>query len=173
MCNRPKLSNDGKTVVGYFRPWNGPAVMGEGFIYTEATGRVNLNDYVASLGYDTLGITFALPLGISPNRQYIVGIGRTDDDLRGFVIKLPANLATDNVGSSKTAVYPNPVENVLNLTHADKISGIEIYNMAGQKVFAAEKVAKNGLDVSKLTTGTYLLKVKTATGTETMKILKK
>lgn len=167
------ISDDGKTVVGYFRPWNGPAVDGEGFIYTDAAGRVNLNDYVASLGMDDLGITFALPLGISPNGKYIVGIGRTEDDLRGFVIKLPAPLSTANVNASRVAIYPNPVGDILHVTNADKISTIEIFNMAGQKMSIDTKVSKEGLNVSALAKGAYIVTVKTGTDTQRLKMLKK
>ena len=167
------MTDDGKTVVGYFRPWNGQAVMGEGFIYTKATGRVELNEYVASLGYDNLGITFALPLGISPDGRYITGIGRTDDDLKGFVIKLPASLGTDNVQNSKVSVYPNPVHDVLYFKNADKVSSVEVYNMVGQKVLSTTAIAKDGLDVSKLSKGAYVVKVQTGTQTESVKLLKK
>lgn len=159
--------------MGYFKPWNGPAVDGEGFIYTEAAGRVKLNDYVASLGMDDLGITFALPLGISPNGKYIVGIGRTEDDLRGFVIKLPAPLSTANVNASKVAIYPNPVGDILHVTNADKISTIEIFNMAGQKMSIDTKVSKEGLNVSALAKGAYIVTVKTGTDTQRLKMLKK
>lgn len=167
------ITDDGKTVVGYFRPWNGQAVMGEGFIYTKETGRVNLNEYVASLGYDNLGITFALPLGISPDGRYITGIGRTADDLRGFVIKLPGALGTDNVQNSKVSVYPNPVHDVLYFKNADKVSSIEVYNMVGQKVLSTTSIAKDGLDVSKLSKGAYVIKVQAGTQTESVKLLKK
>lgn len=167
------MTDDGKTVVGYFRPWNGQAVMGEGFIYTKATGRVELNEYVASLGYDNLGITFALPLGISPDGRYITGIGRTDDDLKGFVIKLPASLGTDNVQNSKVSVYPNPVHEVLYFKNADKVNSVEVYNMVGQKVLSTTAIAKDGLDVSKLSKGAYVVKVQTGTQTESVKLLKK
>ena len=168
------ITDDGKTVVGYFRPWNGQAVMGEGFIYTKETGRVNLNDYVASLGYDNLGITFALPLGISPNGKYITGIGRTDDDLRGFVIKLPAGLATDNVqNANKISVYPNPVQDILYFKNADKVSSVEVYNIVGQKVLATTAISKDGLNVSKLAKGAYVIKVKAGDKTESLKLIKK
>ncbi|KIA89392.1 T9SS type A sorting domain-containing protein [Kaistella jeonii] len=166
------ITDDGKTVIGYFRPF-GPALLGEGFIYTKETGRVNLNDYVASLGLDDMGMNFSLPLGISPNGKYIVGIGVANDEARGFVIKLPTALGTSAVNTTKVAVYPNPVQNILHLTKADKVSGVEIYNMVGQKILSADKVSKDGLDVSKLTKGAYLLKVKTETQSETIKLLKK
>ncbi|QOW11322.1 T9SS type A sorting domain-containing protein [Kaistella flava (ex Peng et al. 2021)] len=168
------ITDDGKTVVGYFRPWNGQAVMGEGFIYTKEGGRMNLNEYVASLGFDDLGITFALPMAISPNGQYITGAGRTDDDIRGFVIKLPAGgLATANVQNTKMTVYPNPAQDVLYFNNANKVSSIEVYNMVGQKVLSTTAISKEGLDVSKLTKGAYVVKVKTGNQTESVKLIKK
>lgn len=167
------ITDDGKTVIGYFRPF-GPALLGEGFIYTAENGRVNLNDYVASLGMDNMGMTFSLPLGISPNGKYIVGIGVANDEARGFVIKLPNALATDQVqNASKMSVYPNPAQDVLYFKNADKISSIEVYNMVGQKVIATTAVSKEGLDVSKLTKGAYVLKVQTGNQTESIKLLKK
>ncbi len=103
-----------KQVVGFFRPWGSPATSGEGFIWTKETGSINLNEYVANLGYDYLGITFALPLGISPDGKYIVGLGTTDSELVGFVIKLPSNLATEVAQNKpKVGIYPNPVKNEL------------------------------------------------------------
>lgn len=168
------ITDDGKTVVGYFRPWNGQAVMGEGFIYTKEGGRMNLNEYVASLGFDDLGITFALPMAISPNGKYITGAGRTKDDIRGFVIKLPAGgLATANVQNTKMSVYPNPAQDVLHFTNVDKVSSVEVYNMVGQKVLSASSISKEGLDVSKLAKGTYVVTVKTGNKTESVKLLKK
>ena len=167
------ITDDGKTVVGYFRPWNGQAVMGDGFIYTKEGGRMNLNEYVTSLGFDDLGITFALPMAISPDGKYITGAGRTDDDIRGFVIKLPAALGTSSVNTTKVAVYPNPVQDVLYFKNAEKVSSIEVYNLVGQKVLSTTTISKDGLDVSKLAKGAYIIKVKTANQTESIKLLKK
>lgn len=165
------VSDDGKVVVGFFRPWASPASAGEGFIWTKETGAVNLNEYVMSLGYDTLGITFALPMGLSPDGKYIVGLGKTDGALTGFVIKLP-NLATnESVSKSKVSIYPNPVKNILNITSANKIADVEIYNFVGQKI-ATEALKNNTLDVSELAKGAYVLKVKNGSASESIKFIK-
>lgn len=166
------ITDDGKTVVGYFRPF-GPALLGEGFIYTAEMGRVNLNEYVESLGMNTMGMIFSLPLGISPNGKYIVGIGVANDEARGFVIKLPSALGTNAVNVAKVAAYPNPVQDVLHLTNADKVSSVEIYNMVGQKLLTADKISKDGLNVSTLPKGAYIVTVKTRTATESIKVIKK
>lgn len=167
------VSDDGKTVIGYFRPWGAPATAGEGFIWTKETGTLNLNEYVASLGYDDLGITFALPLGISPDGKYIVGLGASDNSISGFVIKLPGNLATGVVqNKAKVAIYPNPVKNEVTIVNADKITNVEVYNVAGQRILSSKIVKNNQLNLSGLSKGTYLLKVENAGKTETIKFIK-
>ena len=98
------LNEDGSIIVGFYRPFPGPAVFGEGFIWTEATGRIELNAYVTSLGMDTQGIIFALPLGISNDGTSIVGLGRLGNAQVGFMIKLPTiaanNLCEDAIALS-------------------------------------------------------------------------
>ncbi len=84
------VSADGSVVVGFYRPWPGAPMFGEGFIWTEETGRIELNEYVTSLGMDDLGITFSLPLGISSDGTMIVGTGLdANNAIVTFLIKLP------------------------------------------------------------------------------------
>ena len=80
------LSADGTIAVGFYRPFPAPATFGEGFIHTDALGMVNLNTYATSLGIDTQGLTFALPLDISDDGTTIVGLTSTG---AGFVLRLP------------------------------------------------------------------------------------
>lgn len=168
------ISDDGKTVVGYFRPWNGLAADGEGFINTEEKGRMNLNEYVTSLGLDDLGITFALPLGISPNGKYITGVGRTADDIRGFVIKLTDSvLGTETAVANKTKIYPNPVKDILHISKTENVSLVEVYNMAGQKVYSTTSVSKSGLNLSGLPAGSYVLQMVVNGKKESTTLLKK
>ncbi|HLO40206.1 MAG TPA: hypothetical protein VK176_04225, partial [Phycisphaerales bacterium] len=82
---------DTGAIVGYERGFGQPT-MGEGFIWTESMGMVNLNDYLDSLGiaYQS-DFVFSLPLGISDDGNTIVGVGRTDTQLMvGFVVTIPA-----------------------------------------------------------------------------------
>jgi len=52
-----------------------------------------------------------------------------------------------------------------------QITGIEVYNTVGEKVLS-KKGAISQLDVSNLTTGLYLLKIKTEKGELVKKIVK-
>lgn len=71
-------------------------------------------------------------------------------------------------------VYPNPVQDVLNISLDQKILSMTVYNMAGQQVLT--KVIndnKGTADVSALVPGTYMVKVNTANETvKTVKIIK-
>lgn len=83
------ISDDGAVIVGFDRPF-GPALLGQGFIWTESTGMVNLNTFAASLGIDTQGVTMSIPLGISADGRTIVGQGLGGGGARGFILTIPA-----------------------------------------------------------------------------------
>ncbi|UJF28910.1 T9SS type A sorting domain-containing protein [Kaistella sp. 97-N-M2] len=170
------LSDDGKTALGLSFDPTQSILLAEGFIWTKEGGKVNLNDYVAGLGFDDLGIVFAVPTGISPDGKYLGGIGANfaEGDAKGFLIKLPAeDLATNDTAlSAKMSIYPNPVVDIVTIKTADKIESAEVYSAAGQMVFSSKKVANNQINLSALTKGFYILKVKTDKGLQTTKLIK-
>ncbi|MFL9838059.1 GEVED domain-containing protein [Flavobacterium sp. ST-75] len=69
--------------------------------------------------------------------------------------------------------YPNPVSNVLNMSYTNTITGIEVYNLVGQRVIE-KSYAQNEvqLDMSQLTAGTYMVKVITVDASSTIKVVK-
>jgi len=81
------ITADGSTIVGFYRPWPGPATFGQGFIWREETGLVSINDYAAEQGVDTGGFTFALPLDISADGQAIAGLGKLGAQTKGFILQ--------------------------------------------------------------------------------------
>lgn len=170
------LSDDGKTALGLSFDPTQSILLAEGFIWTKEGGKVNLNDYVAGLGFDDLGIVFAVPTGISPDGKYLGGIGANfaEGDAKGFLIKLPeADLATNDTAlSAKMSIYPNPVVDIVTIKTTDKIESAEVYSAAGQMVFSSKKVANNQINLSALTKGFYILKVKTDKGLQTTKLIK-
>lgn len=108
--NATDISYDGKVVIGYFRKsyGNPDPLNGEGFIWTEKTGRINLNDYVKSLGLDDKGITFSLPLGISEDGKMIVGGGykKETQEYVAFLLKLPINIENTGCLDSPNGQFP-------------------------------------------------------------------
>ena len=91
--------------------------------------------------------------------------------------KFQATLGTpDFEFSNYFTLYPNPVSEVLNInaTQAIEIQSLAIYDILGQLVIAVPnaKLVSN-IDVSKLRTGTYFIKVKSDKGSSSMKFIKK
>lgn len=59
----------------------------------------------------------------------------------------------------EVALYPNPVNDVLNIETALEIQSVEIYNIQGQKVLATNQ---KEINVSALTSGIYLVRIQDA-----------
>ena len=66
---------------------------------------------------------------------------------------------TSNLGAeSELQVFPNPVRNILFLKNAKKLSGIiTIYTVDGRKILEKSNSQNEGLDVSSLSQGVYIL----------------
>ena len=74
------------------------------------------------------------------------------------------------------SVSPNPFNERLNISEINaKINNIEIYDLAGKKVFSQSKINNRNYEIStsNLSAGIYLLKVSTEVGMETRTIFKK
>lgn len=84
-------------------------------------------------------------------------------------------LAVDDVVNSKdVALSPNPVKNQFTLTGINKMEAVEVYDISGKliKQFDKESLTKNTFDVSRLKTGSYVVKVKTQNDSFTKKLIK-
>lgn len=69
--------------------------------------------------------------------------------------------------------FPNPVHDILSIQTNQKVTSIEVYNLAGQKVLHSS-INKGLVDVSHLKSGSYLFKVTLNNDQiETFKIIKK
>lgn len=88
-------------------------------------------------------------------------------------IVIDSVLGTDNFNNTVIKFYPNPVKNVLNLSHSENITNVEVYNLLGQKVFE-NKLNTNTtqIDMSNLSSGSYLVKVTSDNQTKTIKVIK-
>jgi len=77
------------------------------------------------------------------------------------------------VFNSVIKLYPNPVENVLQISNTSdiRINKVEIYTILGKKIQDI-KNPKSSLDISQLSKGIYLLNVFTEKGKITKKIIK-
>lgn len=78
------ISDNGKTCVGFQRPFPGPATFGRGYIWFENVGTIDLNAWATMNNVNVGTVTLALPLGISGDGKTVVGQGSGGV---GFVVK--------------------------------------------------------------------------------------
>lgn len=101
------MSDDGTTLVGFYRPWPAPATQGQGFYYKDGVGLTDLNQLATDLGIDTQGRTLALPLAVSGDGSTVVGIA---NDGTGFLIRLAESYAINDECSNAILLSCNSME---------------------------------------------------------------
>lgn len=69
--------------------------------------------------------------------------------------------------------YPNPVKNTLTLDAINTIENVTMFNILGQEVMNVNpNTINSNLDMSRLQTGTYFVKVTIANTTQTIRVIK-
>ena len=84
-----------------------------------------------------------------------------------------ASLATNTFNNSSFTFYPNPVKDVLNLSYSQNISKVQVINLLGQEMLVKTMNENQGqIDMSQLSSGTYLVKVTSEDQVKTIKVIK-
>ncbi len=119
-----------------------PLVGGEGFSLTSQTGTV-AGAAIFQYGYSVTGVN------ANPAQEATLG--------NAVVSAQP--LSVNEVVKARTAIYPNPTTNVLNIaTDNGIVENVTIYNFLGQKVMEVPAAQSTiTLDVSALTNGIYII----------------
>ncbi|WPR71961.1 T9SS type A sorting domain-containing protein [Flavobacterium sp. NG2] len=81
-------------------------------------------------------------------------------------------LGVDNHSINNSAVYPNPVTDFLKIQSEDTIESVSIWNIGGILVYNNDTFTGDGINLSSLLPGVYLVKIKTNKRTEIKKIVK-
>jgi ELWxxDGT repeat protein len=97
------------------------------------------------------------------NLYFKAEYGSTGAELQKFT---PSNLSVPAVSPHGFAVYPNPTAGILNIRafSGSPVKEISVFSLTGQKVLGA---SGNLVDVSELSSGLYLLKIKAEDQSET------
>ncbi len=79
-------------------------------------------------------------------------------------LTLSPSLAVDDLNTSakKVGIYPNPVNNILNLSNSDNVNAIKIYDATGKQVLSQRAAAT--IDVSQLQKGIYYIEFENVDG---------
>ena len=118
-------------------------------------------------------------IGLSENTTYYWQIvayncfGSASSSIWSFTTDATASI--NDYDSKIFSIFPNPVVDMLNIDGNAPIDSIEIVNQLGQSVLEVEgnSVFNNQINLSKLNTGIYFVKVKSDSKIQTLQILKK
>lgn len=105
------------------------------------------------------GKTYTFVPSLNPNGNDCITLTITDGPV-----------AVESVEANQTSVYPNPANNVINVTSAANMNSIEVYTIAGQKV---ADYTVNGtqaaINVNNLSNGMYIMQIASENGISTKK----
>jgi Secretion system C-terminal sorting domain/Cleaved Adhesin Domain len=113
--------------------------------------------------------------GLVPGSTYFVQVWSNAAEQGTFTLKLTDTslLATDTFSSANFKFYPNPAKEVLNMSYDKNITSVSIMNLLGQVVLTNSVDNKEAkIDMSSLTTGTYMVKVFADNEVKTIKVIK-
>jgi beta-glucanase (GH16 family) len=107
-------------------------------------------------------VKFAYAGGMSVTKYYSYVVGDTC-----------ISLGVTDFFKAKELLYPNPVENSLNLKLPENKNTVTLYDFSGKKLFEKNVGTTLDLDFSSFTAGTYLIRIENSKGANTYKIVKK
>ena len=83
-------------------------------------------------------------------------------------------MAIDEFNSAEFNVYPNPADNVWNIRSNQSINSIQIFDVLGKQVMTLTPNSETvSIKASGLTNGIYFVKLSSAIGTKSIKLIKK
>jgi len=82
-------------------------------------------------------------------------------------------LGNDDFGDNVFSVYPNPVQDILNINTAAVVDAVVVYDVLGKVVLQAQPDAVSpSIDMSNLSSGAYLVQVTIGNASRTVKVIK-
>lgn len=107
-------------------------------------------------------------------KYYGVIVGAGNCASLPFEVTVKITLGVNELDLASLRYYPNPVDNEINVSYKEAITGLEVYDLSGKLVrkqsFEANDVK---LETSGLSAGTYMIKVLTNNGSQFIKVVKK
>jgi hypothetical protein len=118
------------------------------------------------------GLTVGTPIYIGV-WKYLNTLAPIVDGEFQISVYYDASLASSSFNASGFASYPNPVIDILNLSYSKNIDKVQVMNLLGQEVIAKSiNTTDAKVDMSALTSGTYLVKVTSDNQIRTIKVIK-
>jgi hypothetical protein len=122
------------------------------------------------------GVTFDVTLPGSYNQLVTNVDGCSNDADEDYVIELDedCDVSIDEIDKVAVQVYPNPVQDILNIMSDALISQVTVFDLSGKIILDLAQLSTNTiqLNYADLAKGTYMVKVVTNEGTRMMKTQK-
>jgi len=98
-------------------------------------------------------------------------VGQVED----YTVNVTENLAVSDIRKNNISVYPNPVNDILNISSDQEIHSIKIYDLSGKNILNTYKKGKQiQVDFSGLASGTYILNINDVNNkSQSAKVIKK
>lgn len=141
----------------------------------DATGEIvwyaNLED--ATNGVDALPEDLILTEGTTVYYATQI-IGECESAPFKVTVTVEVSLGREDFDLASFKYYPNPVNDVLNLSYSKTMTAVTVFNLLGQEVIAKTIGQSDAqIDLSQLAAGTYMVKVQSEDAFKIIKVVKK
>jgi hypothetical protein len=111
---------------------------------------------------------------LTPGETYYVQVWSNFAEQGTFTLRLNVpGLAVSDFDFSNFNIFPNPVNDVLNISYDKNISAVAIYNLMGQEVqFQKSDNTISEVDMSQLPNGIYMVRFASERHVKTIKVIK-
>jgi hypothetical protein len=150
-------TSTGKQLVAAYNPTSTDKTFTYTFDNPSGTYYINSSSYGVTTSFDAAAGTITVP-----RNSYVVITNMKNAGVD--------NVITDVKTSHKVSIYPNPTSDYIQVNSND-VKSLEVYSIMGAKV--ASVTGENILNVSNLATGNYIVRIATADGIFTEKLIKR
>jgi hypothetical protein len=145
-----------------------------------ATTYTNSNNWITSTGITTIPSTANVTLDANPtNDGYVlldVGFVTEPNSVFLATVETPCTLLGTITNESMLGlkIFPNPVNNILNIKSDSNIDEIQIFDLNGRLIFNENYNSENIIvNTEQLSAGMFLIRIKTQNGISNEKFMKK
>ncbi len=142
-------------------------------IVVTATGTVAwyASEEDALNGDDPLPVTTQL---VSGNTYYAVQTIEDCSSTTALAVMVDVILGNEGFTKNSLMYYPNPVTDLLTVSHPSGINSVKVFNMLGQQVLSQEpNTSEAKINMSGIAPGTYIMNVTIGDSIKAMKIVKR
>lgn len=132
---------------------------------------------------DASFVTYSINLGANPNwTGEINSVQLVFDDagdqegnglfqIDSIVVDNNPTLALEQFDITSISIYPNPTNTILNIKGFENLSKVQLFDVLGKKVFEANELVNNQMNVASYNPGVYMLRLIDADNNVTIKRL--